>query len=251
MPLLYRARWSFLGDTRPLLQTGRSMARWAEAAAGVLAPELEWAARVQEHADLDLVDRWETSHVVRFTAAAVGGGVSRLVAGGRKHRIGGSSRVELRALAPMRYLDADSHCDVTHWDVRLGGIDEAAVRAIRLLLEAELESRAAVANEHVMEYERGPRIAALTDDEEDARLWAGDLEDAGLAAVAGRLEDGWEVRVESSGLASLDDLEQARITLGEVLAESGVEDWAEQADELLAQLSSSGPFGCATLPDPR
>ena len=46
--LRWRARWVFAGQTRSLLDTGRLMARWAEDAAGVLAPELEWVAQVRE-----------------------------------------------------------------------------------------------------------------------------------------------------------------------------------------------------------
>ena len=46
--LRWRARWVFAGQTRSLLDTGRLMARWAEDAAGLLAPELEWVAQVRE-----------------------------------------------------------------------------------------------------------------------------------------------------------------------------------------------------------
>ena len=70
-------------------------------------------------------------------------------------------------------------------------------------------------------------------------MWTADLDDVGLPARVTLEEETWEVRVEASEIANLDELDEARITLGEVLAEAGEEDWADVAEELLAQLPSS------------
>lgn len=238
MLVLYRARWTFLGETRSLLDTGRLMARWAEEAAALFAPELEWSGEVQVHSDFELAARWETSHVVRLAAGESGGGESRLVAGGRGKRIGGSGRVLLRTADPLRFFEADGHCDVTHWDVRASGATRATIDGIRALLEEEIGANATIGDEHATEYERGPRLVARTTDEADAYMWLGDLDDVGLPARVTLDGETFEVRVEASELETLATLDEARITLGEVLAEAGEEDWAEAAMALLAQLPS-------------
>jgi len=239
VPILYHARWSFLGQNRSLIDTGRLMARWAEAAAELLAPELAWETRVQEHADFELIERWETSHVVYLLAGTMGKGESRLVAGGRRTHVGGSSRIVVRTASPTRFLEVDSHCDVTHWDVRAAGVERAAVDAMRARLEQELGVTATLGGERGESYDRGPRRVALTHDEADARMWAGDLDDVGLPSGVSRRDEGWEVLVQASEIRELGGLDEARVTLGEVLAEAGEESWAEVAEALLAQLPSA------------
>lgn len=236
MLLLYRARWSFVDQTRPLLETGRLMARFGEAAARSLAPDLEWRTQVEEHADFEMVERWEASHVVTLYGGENGLGASKLQAGGRGRRVGGMGRVTLSTASPTRFLEVDGHCDVTHWDVRLGGVSAAEVGALRAALEAELGAGATESDVRTTSYERGPREIARTTDEADALLWAGDLDDVGLIARSEPDGEDFVVRIESSEIATIEDLEAARITLGEVLAEAGHEDWTERADELLVQL---------------
>jgi len=238
VPVLYRARWSFVGQTRSLVRTGHLMARWAESAAALLAPELDWDAAVQEHSDYELDGRWETSHVVRLHAWTSAGGTSRLAAGGREKRIGGSGRVVLRAVGPPRFLDVDAHCDVTHWDVRCGGVERAAVDAMMRILEEEVGAAATIGAEEVTGYQRGPRRVARTEDEGDALLWVGDLADVGLPARSRAVDGGYEVHVQASEIATLEELERARVTLGEVLAEAGSDDWAERAERLLVQVGA-------------
>lgn len=236
MHVLYRARWSFVGQTRSLLDTGRLMARWSEQAFELLAPDLAWTATVEQHADYELTEAWEASHVVRYHAAERGQGRSQLVAGGRGTKVGGSGRVTLAALGPFAFFEADGHCDVEHWDVVAGGLAESAIDAARLLLEAEIGATAKIVVMELERFERGAVVVATTDDEDEARLWAGDLDDAGLIARAAPDEGRWIVRVEASEVASLPGLDEARVALGEVLAEAGHDDWAARADALLARL---------------
>ncbi len=238
MPVLYRARWSFVGQTRSLLQTGRLMARWAEQAAELIAPGAGWEATVKEHADFELSEQWESSHVVLLRAGERGAGRSRLTAGGRGKSVAGTSQVTLRTLAPLAYFEADGHCNVEHWDVRAGGIDETVLDAIRLILEQEIGAVAARSVGQLETYERGPVEVADTTHEDEARLWMDDLEDTGLpATVQARADGAWVVSIVRSELRRLDELERARITLGEVLAEAGHDDWSARCDEVLAQLA--------------
>lgn len=217
------------------------MARWSEQAAELIAPGLDWTATVAEHADFELAEAWEASHVVRYQAGSHGEGVSQLTAGGRGKKIGGAGRITLRSIRPFAFFEADGHCDVEHWDIVAGGITEQALDAVRLLLEAEIGARANVALGAMEQFELGLVDVATTDDEEEARLWAGDLDDVGLIARADAHESGWMVRVEVSEVGSLVELQEARVTLGEVLAEAGHQEWAEMADALLARMPHRDP----------
>ncbi|MBX3272153.1 MAG: hypothetical protein KF729_17945 [Sandaracinaceae bacterium] len=239
MLVLYRARWSFVGQTRSLMDTGRLMARWGEQAAALVAPSLEWTAAVEAHADYALTEAWEASHVVRFEAGTRGEGRAQLVAGGRGTKVGGSGRVSVASVDPFAYFDADGHCDVEHWDVSAGGVSEPVIEAARVLLEAEVGAPAAVVVHALERFERGPALVARTADEDEARLWAGDLDDAGIAAGVERDPEGWVVRARAASIASLAQLVEARVTLGEVLGEAGHDDWAARAQALLARLPHS------------
>ncbi|MEZ4336956.1 MAG: hypothetical protein R3B82_10040 [Sandaracinaceae bacterium] len=236
MHVLYRARWSFVGQTRSFLDTGRLMARWSAQAIELLAPTLEWTSTVEQHSDYELVESWESSHVVRYRADARGEGRSELVAGGRGKKVGGSGRVTLTALRPFAFFEADGHCDVEHWDVLAGGVSETAIDAVRLLLEAEIGATAQVVVNELESFARSAVVVASTRDEDEARLWAGDLDDVGLLADAEPEGDGWAVRIRASEVESLEALGEARVALGEVLAEAGHEDWSTRADAVLARL---------------
>ena len=236
VPLVYRARWVFSGETRSLMDTGRLMARWSEQVVDALAPDLEWSANVEEHADFELVEQWETSHVVRFEAGEAGLGISRLRAGGREKRIGGTGRLTVRTVAPLSFFEADGHCNVEHWDIRAAGVDATALDAAQRLLEGEVGKPAAVSVATREEYERGPVEVARSGDEDEARMWTGDLDDVGLASACGVHEGEWIVQMTASEIATLEALEEARVTVGEILAEAGHEDWAQRADDLLARV---------------
>ncbi len=239
MLVLYRARWSFVGQTRSLLDTGRLMARWSEQAFELLAPELAFSAHVEEHADYALTEAWETSHVVRFRAAGRAEGRSQLVAGGRGTKVGGTGRVTLASVGPFAFFEADGHCDVEHWDVLAGGVTERALDGARALLEGEIGGPAEIVVTELERFERGEIAVASTDDEDEARLWAGDLEDARLVARAEPDGARWTVRVTACEAATLEELGEARVSLGEVLAEAGHEDWSTRVDPLLARLPRS------------
>lgn len=235
MPLLYRARWSFAGETRSLMDTGRLMARWSEQVVDSLAPALPWSANVEEHADFDLIERWETSHVVRFEAGERGLAISRLRAGGRDKRVGGTGRLTVHTVGPVTFFEADGHCNVEHWDIRAAGVEPTALDAARVLLEGEVGAPAEVVVASHEEYARGPLEIARTADEDEARMWAGDLDDVGLVAALDPHDGGFSVRVTAHEITTLDALEEARVTIGEILAEAGHEDWSRRADELLAR----------------
>lgn len=239
MPVLYRARWSFVGQTRSLLDTGRLMARWSEQAFELLAPELGFTAEVEEHADYALTEAWETSHVVRFRAVGRAEGRSQLVAGGRGTKVGGSGRVTLATWGPFAFFEADGHCDVEHWDVLAGGVTERALDGARALLEGEIGAPAEIVVTELERFDRGEIAVASTEDPDEARLWAGDLEDARLLARVDAEGGRYTVRVAACEASTLEELGEARVTLGEVLAEAGHEDWSARVDRLLARLPHS------------
>ncbi|GAB5541879.1 MAG: hypothetical protein SangKO_016390 [Sandaracinaceae bacterium] len=232
--LRWRARWVFAGQTRSLLDTGRLMARWAEDAAGVLAPELEWVAQVREHADFGLPGQWQASHVVDLFALrggrTVGSGESRLAAGGKGQRIGGSARVEVESVGPVRRLVVDNGCDVARWDVDVGGANARTIDAMRVLLEGEIGAQAALEDERCEPLSDEP--VRLDGEPEDLALWAEDLRAAGLSAEkrAGGLV------VSRARLSDVEALRAARVTLGEIFAEAGHEDWEDRALEALLSL---------------
>ena len=235
-PLRVRARWVFAGQSRSLLDTGRLMARWAEDAAALLAPELEWTAQVREHADYGLPGQWQASHVVGLVAEddgrTVGLGESHLAAGGKGQRIGGSGRVIVETCAPVRRLVVDNGCDVTRWELDAGAVDARALDAMRALLEAELGIPAAV--EETAREPLEPEPLRLDGSAEDLALWEPDLRAAGLTAQ----RSGGGLLVERARFADVAALHAGRITLGEIFAEAGFDDWEERALDALLSLPS-------------
>lgn len=234
---LYRVRVSFPGETRSLLETGRAMARWAEAAVRILAPELSWESVVEEHADFELARQWQQTHVVRLSGAGDDGtergrGESRLRAGGKGSRIGGTGRVVVRAVGPARQLVADNHCDVTHWDVSVGPIDREGLDRMIGALEEELGAEAQLSAAREDEAAIAPQVLVPDCDPEDAALWLRDLAEVGLTPR----RDGDALWIESAALPDVDALEAARVTLGEILSEAGHDDWEERALEILLRL---------------
>jgi hypothetical protein len=242
-PSIWRARLSFPGATRSLLETGRLMARWAEELAEIVGPELTWEARVEEHADLALVDHWEASHVVTLIGRDAKGvergrGESRLTAGGRGQRIGGSGRITLEAVGPLRRLDVTNTCDVTHWDVTTGALDETRVDAARVLLEALVGLPAHVSGDRWAPAEDALRVIAEDPAEDDVDTWLGDLDDVDVLARLEQDAGSSALIVEGASIADMDALREARLVLGEVLAEAGHEDWEERANLLLVLLTA-------------
>lgn len=240
-----RVRLSFPGLSRSLPETGQAMEAWAHAAARILAPELRWSAEVRERGDAVDDSRWASTRVVRLSGRTPdetprGRGEVRLAAGGDLAQVGGNALVELEAVRPVRYLVADNHCDVTHWDLLASPVDEGQIEALVRALEAILGQDSERGGER-----RDPvsastqRIGPAT--AEDAAIWLEDLEAVGLSARGQASADGsLAVFVERSQLDEVLDLEEARTTLGEILAEAGHEDWYERARALLARLPSPG-----------
>ena len=239
MPMIYRARWSFVGHTRSLLDTGRCLARFGEQAARLLVPDLDWSARVQAHSDLEVADRWETSHVVDLCGGAGARGCARLMAGGRGKRVAGASTLTLETLRPLTFIEINSHCNVEHWDVCGLGVELSVLDAMRAALEAELGATGEVFVGERRGFSRGPREIASTESQDEAQLWAADLDEAGLASSVTERGSRFAVAVTESRVQTFERLTEARVTLGEVLAEAGHEDWRARGDELLAQLTHS------------
>lgn len=236
-----RARVSFPGVSRDFAGTGRAMAAWAEAAARALAPELAWRAEIAEDDDLASGERWGSSHVVVLTGEDADGvrrgrGKSLLIAGGKGSRIGGNGLVEIETVRPARYLGADNHCNVEHWDLVAAPIDERTFDAIRSALEDAVGERARVAGERRDPIEPGAQLIVSSASAEDIAVWIEDLATAGLAARGQAAERGIALFLERASLEDVGALERARVTLGEVLSEAGREDWDERWRELLVRL---------------
>jgi hypothetical protein len=233
----YRARVSFPGQSRPLLETGRVMARWAEHLVRVLAPELRWDSAVEEHADYELLSRWQASHVVSLVGRDPDGtmrgrGESRLAAGGHGARLGGTGRIAIDTVRPVRHLAVDNHCDVTHWDLEVGSISRAQLDALLESLEAAVGADAQLSSAREAAVEPGERVLARQASDEDLALWLRDLDESGLQARA----DGRDVVVERAHLPDVEALREARVTLGEIYAEAGHDDWEERALDTLLHL---------------
>ena len=242
-PSVWRGRLSFPGATRSLLETGRLMARWAEDLAELVGPELTWESQVEEHADLALVDHWEASHIITLIGRDAEGvergrGESRLMAGGRGHRIGASGRIVVEAVSPLRRLDVTNSCDVTHWDVMMGALDETAVDAARVLLEELVGMPAHVAGGRWAPTDEALRVIARDPDEDEIDTWLGDLEDVDVAARLDQDAGASALIAERATIEDIETLGEARLVLGEVLAEAGHEDWEERTSLLLLLLTA-------------
>ncbi|MFK7987803.1 MAG: hypothetical protein AB8I08_17430 [Sandaracinaceae bacterium] len=221
-------RYSFPGLTASLMDTGRAMASFAELAVEALAPELSWAHAVREHADYGALERWEATHVVAFEGRSPGGELlgraeSRLVAGGQGSRIGGSARIVVESVRPTRVYRIETPCDVTHWDLVGGPVQPSELDAVRRLLETTLErgSEATVIRKTALV--REPQ--RLSGAAEDLAVWAKDLARVGIETE----RDGEGLRMLRGTFDDLDALQAARVTLGEIAAESGKEDWDDAA----------------------
>jgi len=233
----YRARVAFPGESRTLLETGRVMARWADVMVGVLAPELRWQSAVEEHADYELISCWQASHIVSLSGHAPDGalrgrGESRLAAGGKGSRLGGTGRIAVDAVRPVRHLAVDNHCDVTHWDLEVGSISREQLDDLLEALEDAVGAEAELSSAREARVEPGERVLARGATDEDLALWLRDLDESGLRARA----DGRDVVVEGADLADVEALREARVTLGEILAEAGHDDWEARALEALLHL---------------
>jgi hypothetical protein len=217
---------------------------WSLEVASVLAPELRWQAETVAREDRLDEGQWETTRRVRLVGRGRDGvergrGEVRLEAGGTLTQVGGHGLIELEAVRPVRYLVADNHCDVTHWDVLASPVDEAGAEALVRSLERVLGRELERGGER-----RDPvaRVAQLlgSADTEEAALWMEDLDAASIAARGQAMPDGRiAVLLEDTDLDDVFDLEEARITLGELLSEAGHDDWQERARALLARLPSS------------
>lgn len=238
-----RARLSFPGQTRALPETGRAMDAWAREAARVLAPELRWQVYVDEDEDLEGEDRWGTTHVSRIEGedgegALKGEGEAHLAAGGDSKKVGGNGLIELQAVGPYRYLLADNHCDVTHWDIEAAPIREEQLVELRRALESVIGEKCEIGGERLDPIERGAQLLAKDASAEDAALWMEDLESVGITCRGHASGDTMTLFVEKASLADVEALREARVVLGEILSEAGHEDWHERARQLLVQLPS-------------
>ncbi len=236
-----RARLSFPGASRDLPATAHIMAAWAEAAARAMAPELRWRADVVETEDGGDGERFRTIHVVRLAGTDASGvqrgrGESRLVAGGDAKRLGGNGLVDIETVRPLRYLSADNHCNVEHWDVVAAPIDEHQLEGIRRALEDLMGTTAHVAGERRDPIAPSAQLLVESASTDDAALWMEDLAGAGLACRGHAAERGVALFVDHAALDDVGALEVARVTLGEVLSEAGHDDWDQRWRELLVRL---------------
>jgi hypothetical protein len=236
-----RVRLSFPGLSSSLSETAKAMEEWALASARVLAPELRWTTEVRQRGEETDDTHWSSTHVVRLHGTARDGarrgrGEVRLAAGGDMAQMGGNGLVEIEALGPTRYLVADNHCDVTHWDVVACAVDDAQIESLARALESTLGRRAERGGERRDPIARSAQVVGHAASE-DAALWIEDLDAVGLGCRGHAGPDGRVmVMIEHADLEEILDLEEARVTLGEVLGEAGHEDWYERARALLARL---------------
>lgn len=233
-------RLSFPGLSRSLEETGRAMAAWARAAAGVLAPELTWTTASEESEDLGGDARWGTSVSAELTGrdadgAALGCARVRLAVGGDTSTAGGSSSIEIETVRPYRYLAADNHCDVTHWDLVAAPLTELGIAALRRNLEEVLGRQAELGGERREPIELAAQLLTAAEPE-DAAVWIEDLRSVGIASRGHAGPEGVGVFLERASIEDVGALEEARVVLGEVLSEAGHEDWHERTRHVLVRL---------------
>lgn len=237
-----RVRLSFPGETRALAETAAIMEAFARSAARVLAPELSWSAETTAHDEHADDARWASTHVVRLLGrdsegTQRGRGEVHLSAGGDASRVGGNGLIELETVRPARFLLADNHCDVTHWDLVASPLDEDTFSGVQSALERAVGRPAERGGERREPFTPSAQLLAEGASAEDAALWIEDLGSVGLRSRGHAARpDALAVLVESADLEDILDLEDARTTLGEVLGEAGHEDWYERARSLLARL---------------
>ncbi len=216
------------------------MRAWTDAAARILAPELDWRADPGRHEDLGRGDCFGERHVAALHGAAEGavrgGAEARLVAGGGAKKIGGNGLVEIEAVAPLRYLTADNHCNVEQWDLVAAPIDERQRDALVRALEDAVGAEATLTELGRETIEAGARPLVAAARADDAALWMEDLASVGVTCRGHATDEGLSVFAERATIDDLDALEEARITLGEVLGEAGHDDWHERWRELLVRL---------------
>lgn len=234
-------RLSFPGLSLPLDETGRAMAAWTQAAASILAPELTWTTTTEEKEDLGTDARWGTRIFVELigrdpNAKTHGRARLRLAVGGDATRAGASSSIEIETVQPPRHLHADNHCDVTHWDLTAAPVTEAQVDALRRALEDVLERSAKVGGERRDPLERAAQLVTTSAEAGDAALWIEDLASVGIESRGHATAEGVSVFLERMAMDDVEDLDEARVVLGEVLSEAGHEDWHERARRLLVRL---------------
>jgi hypothetical protein len=235
-----RARLSFPGQTRALSETASVMEAWARVAARILAPELTWIATLEESEEIEGEGRWGTAFVVRLEGsdahgAARGRGEVRLTAGGDRKRLGGNGLVEIETVRPTRYLLADNHCNVAHWDLSVVPVTDAQLEGLRHALEELIGHRAEIGGERRHELVRGAQLVA-SGSSDDAVVWMEDLESVGLSCRGHANGERFTILVERGALRDVEELREARIALGEVLSEAGDEDWHERSRSFLARL---------------
>lgn len=233
-------RLSFPGLSRSLEETGRAMAAWTREAARVLAPELAWATANEQSEDLGGEERWGTSVTAELTGtdgsgAALGRARVRLAVGGDTSTAGGSSLIEIEIVSPYRYLAADNHCDVTHWDLVAAPLSELGIAALRRKLEEVLGSQAEIGGERRDPIELAAQLLTATEPE-DAAVWIEDLRSVGIESRGHAGPEGVGVFLERASIEDVGALDEARVVLGEVLSEAGHDDWHERTRRVLARL---------------
>ena len=115
-----------------------------------------------------------------------------------------------------------------------GPLTDGQTDQMRRFLEVTLEAGADASTPLKDPVTRGPHLLATDVGDEDGRLWLADLTASKMTAQLVDAPDGRELRLENAQLETIEDLEAARVTLGEILAEAGHEDWDARA--LLALL---------------
>lgn len=236
-----KVRLSFPDLSRSLVETGRVMTAWARAAAALLAPELEWTTAAQFEQDLDGDDRWGTSLAVELVGRALDGRTRgrarvRLTAGGDSKSAGASSAIDVEALAPLRILSTNNHCDVTHWDLVAAPVSAAQIVALRRALEDTLGRSAEEGGARREPLLIAPQLVTTSATASDAALWLEDLRSVGIRSRGQAGPAGLAVFLDGAEIDNFDVLDEARVVLGEVLSEAGHDDWHERARDILVRL---------------
>ncbi len=236
-----RARLSFPEHSRGLDETASVMSEWAREAAAVIAPELRWDAQIVERGSPAGSARWGRRHVVKLAGTTDEGttrgrGEVLLAAGGDATRVGGNALVEIEAVGPTRYLLADNHCNVTHWDLIAAPLEELQIDRLRRALEEAVGASAKVGGERREPLAPAAQVVVASATAEDAATWMEDLALAGIACRGSTTAERVTLIAERATLTDVDALAAARVALGEVLSEAGHDDWHERARDLLVRL---------------
>lgn len=228
----FRERWSLPGRRASPSEVGARMTAWLLDAVQALGGDLSWRT-------VDDLSR-EDDELVHRRLAMEGAEGSSLraraqaeLALSRGNRPGGSGRVELVRTRPWAHVRIDTHGGEEHWDVEAFGVTEVTFEALREAHARSMGEAAAVGGARKDAPDETPVILARGSGP-DLAQWLSDLE--AIGAEARREDDA--VVVTSLAPPDLDELYEARVTLGEILAEAGEDDWEIRALEVLFALTA-------------